>query len=324
MASDRAREIVAEINDAIMDSAGLYGSFGFALASDGLAQIREDLMQDIADAEQATLELHLDGSPVADNSIRIDALSRFLLSLQECVSSVGQALFGKITTRAAIPGPLRDATSLRLSSTFPGSFGAILKAPLRVDDQAEIPGLEGAGDLLDQSLRSILGLIDLAGRDDPNDEPIVDAVLPLGARTFKHLSDVSRVVADTGMSVSMKWHYPNAEIRQAIFSKPVAARLGDALLRNLASEALEVIDGRLGTVSDIRNRIELETSGGVVSASVIEELVPRLAEFYTHRVSATFEVTIVRSLVSGLERKSYRLVELRPSLDEETGNEQHA
>ncbi|WP_410662117.1 hypothetical protein [Amycolatopsis sp. lyj-84] len=71
------------------------------------------------------------------------------------------------------------------------------------------------------------------------------------------------------------------------------------------------IEGRLVGVSDIRNSVELEQVGGaVIRARVVEELVPELGRYYTRRVEATFDVTTIRSLVTGTERKNYSLVEL--------------
>lgn len=69
--------------------------------------------------------------------------------------------------------------------------------------------------------------------------------------------------------------------RSATLSRPAARRLDGVLGRNRLTEREEVIDGQLGTVSDIRNRIELETTELVISAKVIEEVVPLLGDYYT-------------------------------------------
>jgi hypothetical protein len=206
---------------------------------------------------------------------------------------------------------LRDITALRLATTFPGSFGAILRGP-DSEVQLEIPGLEESADLLSLSVNKVLDIIDLANNGNLEDSSIIDAVLPLGARSFKHLSDLSRVVSETGLSAEISWaSRQGADERREVFSKPIAARLGDVLARNQITEEQLTIEGRLGTVSDIRNRIELQTaSGEVITAAVIEELVSQLGRYFANSVRASFEVTTARSIVSGLERRSYRLVGL--------------
>ncbi|MGI5523591.1 hypothetical protein ACQEUX_22045 [Micromonospora sp. CA-259024] len=295
------------MDEPLAEASAFGDSFSFSLGARGLAQMQADLRE----PARSVLELRLEGNPVTRHEVRVDALSRLLSSLQESVSSIAQAIVGKITTRAAIPGPLREATALRLAATFPGSFGAVLKGPEQHGTQREIPGIGDSVDILDESVTRVLDVIGLVNNGGLDEEPIVDAVLPLGARAFKHLSDLSRVVADTGMSAAISWQKPGADARDAVFSKPIAQRLGDVLDRNHLTEEQAVIEGRLGTVSDIRNRIELQMDDGkVITASVIDELVPELGQFFTQRVQGTFEVTTARSIVTGTERRSYRLVVL--------------
>lgn len=285
---------------------------GAALMQRNLREVRDELRADLEDARRARLDVVLEGVPVAGHEVRVDALAKVLRSLQEAVSSVAQAITGKATSRASIPGPLRDATSLRLAAVFPGSFGAVLRGPLERDG-AEQPLFELDGSvptLLDEAVGRLLQIIALAAVDDPADSSIIDAVLPLGARSFKHLNELAGAILDEEMSARLSFASPSAPTRRVVLNRAAARSLSDALGRNRLTEDQEVMVGHLGTVSDIRNRIELQTEDRIIAARVIDELVPQLADFYSRRVTATFDVTLLRSLVTGEERRSYVLVGL--------------
>lgn len=285
---------------------------GVALMQRNLSEIRDDLRADLEDARRARLDVVLEGLPVAGHEVRVDALAKLLHSLQEAVSSVAQAITGKATARASIPGPLRDATALRLAAVYPGSFGAVLRGPVEREGVEEpLFELDESGPtLLDDAVSRVLEIVALAAVDDPNDSSIIDAVLPLGARSFKHLNELSGTILDEEMSARLAFASPSAEPRSVLLTKVGARALSDALGRNRLTEDQEVLAGHLGTVSDIRNRIELQTEERIISARVIDELVPQLADYYSRHVTATFDVTLLRSLVTGEERRSYVLVGL--------------
>ncbi|UJP40817.1 hypothetical protein [Cellulomonas palmilytica] len=285
---------------------------GLALMRQGLAEIRDDVHQDLRDARRARLEVVLNGVPVAGHEVRIDALAKLLHSLQESVSSIAQSITGKATARASIPGPLRDATALRLASVYPGSFGAILKGPtLGHEDEEPLFDVEDSvPSLLDMAVETVLQVVELAAADDPNDNMLVEKILPLGARSFKHLKELSAAIVDEDLSASIAFTSPSAEPHRVMLNKAAARALSDALGRNRLTEDQEVLVGHLGTVSDIRNRIELQTQDEIISARVVDELVPQLAQYYSRSVTATFDVTTLRSLVTGEERRSYVLVGL--------------
>jgi hypothetical protein len=298
-------------------------SFGLALGRDSLGRVRDDLEQQIQDAARARLDVVLDGQPVLGREIRVDALSKLLESLQESVSSVAQSLTGRATSRSAIPGPLRDLTALHLAGVFEGSFGATLRGPVQGDVRDVLEGQEAPDTILDDAVETVLEIIDLAGSADAGDDPIVEAVLPLGSRSFLHLNNLSKAITDEGMGASLTWTRPTGELREARLGRFEASRLSDVLSRNRATERQLVLEGHLGTVSDIRNRVELQTrQGDIIRARVIDEIVPQLGEYYSRDVAGTFEVTTLRSLVTGQERSSYVLIGLsllpeQPTLDDD-------
>ncbi|MEV1295758.1 hypothetical protein [Pseudonocardia sp. NPDC049635] len=284
-----------------------------ALMRSSIEGFREELQEQLSQATRAQLRVVLDGTPVVRHRIRVDALSKVLHSLQEVVSAVGQALVGRATSSSSIPGPLRDRTALSFAAAVPGSFGAVLEGP-----EAEQPGqgrlamtdhLE-RDTLLNDSLERVLKIINLAGDNPTDDAPVIDEVLPLGSRAFKHLNTLSTTIVDEGMTARFTWLPTTGDGGFAELNESGARRLGDILGRNRATEEQVVEHGRLGTISDIRNRIELDTGDRVIQAQVVEELVPRLGDFFARRVAATFDVSVVRSLVTGTESRAYTLVAL--------------
>ena len=228
----------------------------------GLTDMHEDLSRDLDDAGRARLDVVIDGSPVFGHEVRIDALSKLLHSLQESVTSIAQALTGRATARAAIPGPLREATSLRLAAVFPGSFGAMLKGPLAGSGENRFSSSR-LRRYFDQAVDWVLSIIEMAGGPEADDDPIVAAVLPLGSRAFKHFSDLSSAIVDEQMTATLAWLKPGAEPREVHLTQAAARRLDDVLGRNKLSEREVVVTGRLGTVSDIRNRVEFADGHGV-------------------------------------------------------------
>ncbi len=308
------RDHLGRLDEAVAALAPEEASPAMALMSRGLAEVQVDVQRQLREARRARLSVVLNGVPVVGHEVRVDALARLLHSLQESVSSVAQALTGKATARAAIPGPLREATALSLFGVFDGSFGAMLTGPDPDGDplQPMIDFEDETPTLLDNAVDRLLTVIDLASTDAVDDDPIVEAVLPLGSRAFKHLADLSSVIVEDEMTVTLGWASPStADTRTVSLTRAAARRLSDVLGRNKMTERETLIEGRLGTVSDLRNRVELQTNDGdIISSRVIEEIVPMIGQYYTRQVQATFQVTNVRSLVTGLERNSYMLVGL--------------
>ena len=283
-----------------------------ALMHRGLSEVRDDLKERLDEARRARLDVVLNGIPVVGHEVRIDALSKLLHSLQESVSSVAQAMTSQATSSSSIPGLLREKTSLRLVSVYPGSFGAVLRGPPQTERDAE-PLFEMENEVptvLDLAVEAVLTIVDLANSEAVNDDPIIEAVLPLGSRAFKHLGDLSDAIVDEEMTASLSFVSPSAETHTSTLSKASAARLRDVLDRNRISERKVKYEGHLGTVSDIRNRIELQTEEGIIPAKVVDELVPELAAYYSHRVLASFDVTTAVSHLTGQERNSYVLTGL--------------
>ncbi|CAM3245187.1 hypothetical protein NODU109028_06280 [Nocardioides dubius] len=307
------REQIAEL-EALSNETTESRSFATRMMMRGIEQMHADLTDAVDLALRPQLKVVIDGAPVKGHEIRVDALSRLLYSLQESISSVAQALTGKATERASLPGLIRDTTSLRLAAVFPGSFGATLRGPVdkKVEEMIEagqdpLFPQEEVVTLLDQAVDAVLDVIDLAAAEGTDDGPIIEAVLPLGGRAFKHLKDLSDAIVDRDMTASLDWNHLGHETRHATVNKESARRLNDVLTMNRVTETTEIIRGHLGTASEFHGgRLEIQRDNGdVISAKVADDLVPRLRDFYSHRVEADAIVTTARSTATGNERKSY-------------------
>lgn len=307
------RERIAEL-EAIADEGRETRSAAARLMMRGVEQMRADLTEAVDVALRPELSVVIDGAPVRGHEIRVDALSRLLFSLQESISSVAQALTGKATERSSLPGSIRDATALRLSAVFAGSFGATLRGPidekvleLAAAGQDPLFPPEETATLLDQAVDAVMDVMDLAASYEVDDAPIIDAVLPFGGRAFKHLRDLSDAIVEREMTASLRWKHLGHEARQVSVDQRSAQRLNDVLTRNKVTEKTETIRGHLGTASEFHGgRIEIQlATGDVVSAKVADDLVPLLGRFYSQTVVADAIVTVARSTVTGIERKSY-------------------
>lgn len=320
------REEIERLEPVAAEAEALAGeSFGMALASQGLDHLKAQIESDIELALRPQLDITIEGAPVKGHEIRVSALSRLLHSLQESVSSVGQAITGEATARASLPGSIRDSTSFTLAAVFPGSFGATLRGPVDREVEAMTAiGQEALFDpeehasLLDLAVDTVLDIVALAANDDGNDDPIVDAVLPLGARSFKHLKELSDAIVDNEMSASIRWNHLGLPVREVAVTKRTAQRLNDVLTLNKVTERPHTLFGYLGTASEFHGgRVEIRTDEGtVVTAKVAEDLVPRLGDYYSKRVQAETIETIARSTATGLEKASYVVLGLSTLPDE--------
>jgi hypothetical protein len=318
-ANDGTRAALREADEVLQRLSPPTASPALALMRASMEGVRDDLAAQLDAHLRTRVEVTLDGAPVSGGRIRVDALTRVLHALQEAVSAIGQALTGKATSSSSIPGPLRSRTALSFATTFQGSFGAVLEGPAVDDSELQLfdpHGPEVRDTLLDESLGRVLRIIQLAGENPVDDGPVVREVLPLGSRAFKHLRALSNSIVDEDMTASLNWRASSGAEAAAELTASGARRLGDILGRNRVTEEQVVETGLLGTVSNIRNRIELDTGANVIAARVIEELVPRLGEFFSQRVVATLDVSIARSLATGGETRAYTLVDLRESDDE--------
>ncbi|MEU4234020.1 hypothetical protein AB0F17_57940 [Nonomuraea sp. NPDC026600] len=145
-----------------------------------------------------------------------------------------------------------------------------------------------------------------------NEDELVDDVYPLGPRTYKHLNDLMKIIADEELGVDLSLYSPSGDIEEtATIGAPSARRIQSVLRRTRIAEDREVVRGELKGVSSLRNAFEVVAPDNrVIRGRVREDLVPSLRLWYEKQIIATLEVTVTISLSTGQERKRYLLIGL--------------
>lgn len=277
----------------------------------------QELEDEIESSIRPRIEVRLQGTAVEGHKIRVETVGRFLEEFQETVSSIGQALRGTATSSSSIPSDIREETAFFLESLKPGSVVLSLRShpDPRALQPTIIPELETAREtpLVVEATRRLFRLAKLARNDDEHDDAIVEDVFPLGARTYKHLDGLVRALVDGGVEVELSFLSPIEGETDVHLGVPTAKRIRDVLRRTRVAALTERIEGELRGVSSVRNAFELVTPDrGIITGRVREDLVPALRQWYEHRVNATVDITITRSLSTGVERHRYLLVGLDP------------
>lgn len=273
-----------------------------------------EVQEKLADATRPQLLIHLSGSSVSGHEIKLEALGPFLDELQETVSSIGQALRGRATAFSSIPMHIREETSLTLEAASAGSVVLHLRAPSDPRPQEDVlfPVLDDQEKpLAIASVERLISVVRLARKTSIESEALVEDIYPLGARTYKHLNSLVKLISETDTNAELTLRSPvEGEINGAL--TPSSARYIHSILERtrIAEESQDIV-GELRGVSSVRNAFELVTpEKKLISGKVRESLVPSLRTWYERPVIATLEVSVTRSLSTGAERRRYLLVGL--------------
>jgi hypothetical protein len=283
------------------------------LMAGSLRQRMEEVHRELADALRPHLRIHLDGPSVIDHGIKLEALGPLLDELQETVSSIGQALRGSATAFSSIPMDIRQETALVLDTAVPGSVVLHVRGPAApVAEEIELFPVDAeAQSLAITALGRLMSVARSASAMDMNEDDLVDDVYPLGPRTYKHLNDLMKIIADEELGVDFSLYSPSKEEETATISAPSARRIQEVLRRTRVAEDRDIVRGELKGVSSLRNAFEVVTPDNrVIRGRVREDLVPSLRLWYEKQILATLEVTVTISLSTGQERKKYLLIGL--------------
>jgi hypothetical protein len=279
---------------------------------------RRRLLQNFGAVEETStgqrLEVALTGEATMQHRVHLSVLGPFLVNLQESVSAVAQALTGRPTSRAAIPGFIRELTALSALATFPSSFGVALQGPEpeRAEDDL-FPEIRGdLRTVLDDAVEAVLDVVDLSEGVGGSDDLLVERLVPLGQRAMKHLGALTAGLADAQLGLSLAWRSQAGGTRHGQWT-PCGAQRVRYLCEHSDfddSETVRIV-GFLGGASTLRATVEIRAdSGEIIRARSDEDVTPRLSEFFGNRVEAEVEVTNVRS-TGGRERKIYVVLALR-------------
>ncbi|CAM5543124.1 hypothetical protein GCM10010329_27610 [Streptomyces spiroverticillatus] len=273
------------------------------------------------------MDIALTGSSTDQHTVRLDVLAPLLSHFQSSVTAIAQALDGRPTTHAPIPGAIREATALSAAATFPSSFGVVLYGPQNDGTDGGMNGggthissmdsdsTDGSEPLLDRAVGAVLNLSDApqsSVSEEELDQDLNEQLLPLGARALKHLGSLTQLLDEKNVGLRMTWHTESGRARLSELSPLHAERIRFVCEHSTYRQAeIVTIIGWLGGVSALHANAEIRTdSGQVIRAKTDRSVVRRLGDHFTHRVEARVEVTTVH-YAGGRERKIYTILDLR-------------
>jgi hypothetical protein len=261
--------------------------------------------------DQPEIAVRLHGPGVPDHQIPVREAAGILASIQEAVSSIGQAILRETTTRGAIQAKILRATELSLSPVLSsGSVVFHLTAQAEQVSGGEAAELTGTDTLVDSAMAELFSVFEQSEALQLDSAALAHALRKLGARTAKHLSDLVKQVTADEIDIDLAWRNPRGRRREASLQRQAALALGRAIELNRVEVKVVELIGVLVTVST-EGRAELRTdSGERIKLSVDPPAAPGLRPFYTERVVARAEQTTVWSTNTGKETRTFSLVDL--------------
>ncbi|MGW5071234.1 hypothetical protein ACWEQJ_35165 [Streptomyces cyaneofuscatus] len=263
------------------------------------------------DRDRPILKFALDGKTVRNHQAEASVLGDWLHTLQTAVQSVAYALDDLRQRREAgpVPGEIKRATRLFSGPVFASSYGMILQGAPDLG-QTELPG-SGTEALLDKAINRIFDVADGASKQSDAEEAVLEAVLPLGRRAIKQLSDLSHILASTGTDVTLTWESKSTISRTSTLTSASAARCRKALQDAKIDDTSERLIGFLVGGSKQRGFIELEIEDKLIVVRTAKEDVTGILAAHTEKeVQVDTHVLIARS-PGGREHRSYVLIELQ-------------
>ncbi|MFD3654131.1 hypothetical protein [Streptomyces sp. NPDC058620] len=263
------------------------------------------------DRDRPVLKFALNGKTVRNHHAEASVLGDWLHTLQTAIQSVAYALDDLRQRREAgpVPGEIKRATRLFSGPVFASSYGMVLQGAPDLG-QAELPG-SGTEALLDKAINRIFDVTDRASKESDAEEAVLEAVLPLGRRAIKQLSDLSHILASTGTDVTLTWESKSTTHRTSTFTSASAARCRKALQDAQIEDASERLIGLLVGGSKLRGFIELEIEDKLIVVRTAKDDVTGILAAHTEKeVEADVHVLIARS-PGGREHRSYVLIDLQ-------------
>jgi hypothetical protein len=244
----------------------------------------------------------------------VSTLGAFLTHLQDSVSAVAQAVYGRPTSFASIPRNIRDATTLSAAATYPSSFGVAMYGPPIDTGQYDLFGeLPGRLDtVLDEAMDKVLDIVDLSEGTTTSNDLLTEQLAPLGQRAMKHIGALTTDLTDADLGVRVTWRTHGGVVRRSSWTPSGALRVRYLCEESEFTDAERItVTGWLGTASSFRGKVEIRTdSGEIIRASTDEELTGQLDVYFNRRVSAEIEVTKV-VFAGGRERRLYSVLNIR-------------
>lgn len=270
------------------------------------------------DRPEVNVRLHGPGIPTQEVAVREAAT--ILLSVQETVASIGQALRHDPTLQGTIQAQILKATELHISPDVGGGSVVFhLLGPGEAVTGDEAAELTGTDTLIDAAMNQLLSLVDQSAALGPDSSTLARDLRRLGPRTAKHLSDlVKRVIGDE-IDIDLTWRNPAGKRRRATLERHSAMALERAIVLNRVDTQIVEMVGILVTIST-QVKAELKTETGRIHMAVDRDLAATLGPYYNQLIRAVVEQVTTWSTNTGKETKAFRLLDIRLA-DTEPGRE---
>jgi hypothetical protein len=261
--------------------------------------------------DRPELDVRLHGPGIRGHEVAARQAASVLLSVQEVVASIGQAVRHQPTLQGAIQAQVLQATELRVSADLgAGSVVFHLLGPGETVTGREAPELTGTDTLLDAAMAGLVRLVEQSAATGPDSSDLARNLRPLGPRTAKHLSELIRRVIGDEIEIDFNWRNPAGTRRGASLQRPAAEALERAISQNKEESHVIELAGDLRAI-DAEGKADLRTPDGRVRMSVSRELAATLGPLFNEHVVATIERVTTWSTSTGKERKIFRLLAVR-------------
>lgn len=280
-------------------------SFALALGNRSLLGMQEKLRDERAEllrhrvAEK--LNIALDGGKFQNNTASIGALGALLIRIQKLYSSIGQSITQGPRQRGPIATSITEATELRLTSTFPSSFGMSLVVSPK--NELFVDSLPGA------AFESLFGLLS----STQSEREVMRLSGELGTRSINHLRHIANILSKQDSELSLEWsdsagikHYWTASPEE---SSRTLFRL--SAIKETRAET-KLFTGRIVGASLLRNRFELVTGdGAIIEGKIVSSTVEDVARAFGNICSVLVDETEITDSASGQSRIYYSLISIQ-------------
>lgn len=251
------------------------------------------------------LDIVLSGRPVLQNAVETEFLAEVLERMQKLVRATANAVAGRRGRSGPIPREIAKQSTLRLSSTFAGSFGMRLEA-ISDDPQIEAPGLNTIAPAFD----ALLGLFQ-APADDPQLLEVLGRVGPRATSEYRkflqHLGKKRAGVIVTWPGVST--------VREGVIDSRAAARLARRLDQVSHRQFGREYAGELYLADKKHLRFGFtDAAGNDYSGNISADLLQDVLDYLQEKACRAYIVTTeVRDRATGDIRRTHQLQELLPA-----------
>lgn len=263
-----------------------------------------DLARAALQTNRETIGLKLAFERQADHEGPARLVGNILITFQDLLDAIGQAISGRATSRGVVPEQLRTKTKMSVVSTYAGSFGVILAS----DQLPDLFGESLVGDTLDRFTKLLA-----AGSDRAELRKLLS---PLKVRSAIRYREFLRSFSGADLRLHFDWASPNDSYHSAVISSGEAGVAARVISEFESIPPVEFqLDGIL-TMGDL-----LSQRFTVVSARdgqrITGRALPSAAEALAHATLNNQYLALIREVratASAIDEESirYELLELIP------------